>query len=546
MKLCLESISDAESCAHWTSAGVALPAYNVAESRAATKAAPRWLHFGVGNIFRIFLGGIADNLLASGSAGTGIICADTHGFDTIGKIYAPYDNLTLAVTLNADGSISKRVLASLAEALNADYANTAHWSRLKQVFAEPSLQLASFTITEKGYALKDSSGAYLPAAAADFASGVEKPRTAMGIVTALLYERFTHGATPIALVSMDNCSHNGEKLENAVTEIAAVWQENGFVSKDFCMWLADRSKVSFPWTMIDKITPRPAQPVSDKLSVLGIEDMQVQVTAHGSYIAPFVNAEAPQYLVIEDDFPNGRPLFEQADAGVYMTDRATVNAVERMKVTACLNPLHTALAVFGCLLGYKSIAAEMQDKDLARLAHRVAREGMEVVTDPGIIRPAAFASEVLEVRLPNRYLPDTPQRIATDTSQKVGIRYGETLKSYIAHGNAADAGCGVASLRAIPLALAGWLRYLLAVDDTGAQFTPSADPLLSELQAALSGITLGTPESAAGKLHPILSNERIFGCDLYAAGLGPRIEALFCDMLSGPGAVRRTLQRALP
>lgn len=66
----------------------------------------------------------------------------------------------------------------------------------------------------------------------------------------------------------------------------------------------------------------------------------------------FVNAEGPQYL--EDRFPNGRPPLEKA--GVYMTDRDTVNQVERMKATTCLNPLHTALAVYGCLL------AELQSK----------------------------------------------------------------------------------------------------------------------------------------------------------------------------------------
>ena len=61
-------------------------------------------------------------------------------------------------------------------------------------------------------------------------------------------------------------------------------------------------------------------------------------------------------MVIEDRFPNGRPPLEKA--GVYMADRETVNNVEKMKVTTCLNPLHTALAVYGCLLGYDSIAAE--------------------------------------------------------------------------------------------------------------------------------------------------------------------------------------------
>ena len=36
-----------------------------------------------------------------------------------------------------------------------------------------------------------------------------------GVTAALLLERFNAGGTPIAVVSMDNCSHNGEKLAAA-------------------------------------------------------------------------------------------------------------------------------------------------------------------------------------------------------------------------------------------------------------------------------------------------------------------------------------------
>ena len=126
---------------------------------------------------------------------------------------------------------------------------------------------------------------------------------------------------------------------------------------------------------------------------------------------PFVNAEGPQYLVIEDKFPNGRPALEKA--GVYMTDRDTVNKVERMKVTTCLNPLHTALAVYGCVLGYTLIADEMKDSQLNKLVHEIGPvEGMPVVTDPGILSPADFVDEVINVRIPNPFMPDTPQRIA--------------------------------------------------------------------------------------------------------------------------------------
>ena len=267
--------------------------------------------------------------------------------------------------------------------------------------------------------------------------------------------------------------------------------------------------------------------------------MQPIVTSRNTFIAPFVNAEIPQYLVVEDNFPNGRPALEKA--GVYMTDRDTVNKTERMKVTTCLNPLHTALAVYGCLLGYTSIAAEMQDAELKGLIERIGYdEGMPVVTDPGIIKPADFIAEVVGQRFPNPFIPDTPQRIATDTSQKIPIRFGETIKSYIASDE-----LDVKSLTFIPLAIAGWLRYLLGVDDKGEKMEVSSDPMLETLQQQLAGIELGKPASVGDKLRPILSNEAVFAADLVACGLADKIEEMFGKLIAGPGAVRATLQEYL-
>ena len=83
------------------------------------------------------------------------------------------------------------------------------------------------------------------------------------------------------------------------------------------------------------------------------------------------------------------------------------------------------MAIFGCLLGYKSIAAEMNDAAIVRLIKRIGYvEGMPVVADPKIFVPSEFIAEVISERLPNPYIPDTPQRIATDTSQQLPIRYG--------------------------------------------------------------------------------------------------------------------------
>ena len=534
----MNAVSIVKDKAAWEALGVKLPAYDREAVAAATKAHPIWVHFGAGNIFRGFIAALQQKLLDEGLSDKGIIAADTFDYDIITKIYDPYDNLTMMVTLNPDGTTSREIIGSVVEGLRADSSDEGQMARFKEIFTDPGLQMISFTITEKGYAIKRPDGSLMPVVQADMDEGPAKARHAMSIVAAMLFERFKAGKYPLAVVSMDNCSHNGEKLQSSVMAVANAWLEKGFVGQDFIDYLSDESKIAFPWSMIDKITPRPHKIVEESLAKDGIEGMAPIVTSKNTFIAAFVNAERPQYLVIEDKFPNGRPPLEKA--GVYLTDRDTVNKTERMKVTTCLNPLHTAMSVYGCMLGYTLICDEMKDADIVTLIKRLGYvEGLPVVVNPGILDPKAFIDEVVEQRLPNPFMPDAPQRIATDTSQKVGIRFGETIKSYIAEGRDLN------TLVSIPLALAGWLRYLLAVDDEGKAFEVSSDPLKDELQAKLAGIEAGKPETYNGQLKGILNNASIFGVDLTTTPLADKIEQYFVAELAGPGAVRKTLHDAL-
>jgi fructuronate reductase len=352
-----------------------------------------------------------------------------------------------------------------------------------------------------------------------------------------MHSRYLAGALPLALVSMDNCSHNGDRLREAVLTFAHKWQEAGHVDKGFAAYLEDPVKVGFPWSMIDKITPRPDDSVKAMLIADGFEGAEGRMTAKNTYIAPFVNAEEARYLVIENAFPNGRPPLEKA--GVIFTDRETVDKVEKMKVCTCLNPLHTSLAIFGCLLGYSRISEEMKNPALVKLIEGVGyAEGLPVVVDPGIISPKKFIDEVINVRLPNPFMPDTPQRIACDSSLKIPIRFGETIKAYMAS-NSLKTG----ELKFIPLVIAAWLRYLLGIDDQGNAFAVSPDPQYESIAGNLAGIALGQKGPFHAALQPILSNSRLFGVNLYEAGLGGRVESIFGELLADPGAVAKTLKK---
>ena len=515
-----------------------LPRYDRAQILENTEKAPVWVHMGAGNIARSFIAQIAQDTLEAGKMDTGLIICEGFDYEIIEKAYRPFDNLCVNVILNPDGSVRKNVVASLTQSLVMEPARE-DWARLKDIFVSPSLQMVSFTITEKGYNLKDLQGSYTPAVLEDFVAGTRAPKTYIGKVAALCYERYRAGALPLALVSMDNCSHNGKRLEDAVCDFARHWAENGAVDAGFAEYITGNDKIAFPWMAIDKFTPRPDPTVCAALRDDGLEDMEPVQTARHTFVAPFVNAEQTQYLVVEDHFPNGRPNLTAN--GVYFTDRGTVEKFEQMKVCTCLNPLHTALAVLGCMMGYERISDEMKDAELTELIRRIAfRESMPVVVNPGIIDPVAFARQVIEERLPNPFIPDTPQRIATDTSQKLAIRFGNTIRAYVA-----DEALDVQSLRCIPFVLAAWCRYLLAVDDDGQPFRPSADPMLAAVQKQVAGITLGSKGSFHEALRPILSNAAIFGVDLYEVGFGARVEDSFAQMVSGTGAIRAALRALL-
>lgn len=222
MKLTRAGIKDR---AAWEKAGITLPGYDVEAVSEKAKKEPVWVHFGIGNIFRVFIGGIADGLLEEGVMDRGITCVETFDYDVVDKIYQPYDNLGLNVILHGNGTREYKVIGSLAEEVKAQASDPEQWKRLKEIFASSSLQLVSFTITEKGYALHRADGTWLPYVAADIQNGPEKATGAMAVLVAMLYVRYQVGKYPLALVSMVNCSQNGAKLRESVLTMAEEWKK---------------------------------------------------------------------------------------------------------------------------------------------------------------------------------------------------------------------------------------------------------------------------------------------------------------------------------
>lgn len=174
MKLNLDALKHRDD---WVKAGFKLPEFNIEQVRENTKMNPVWIHFGAGNIFRAFMANVQQNLLNAGKSDKGIVVV---GGESIETIYQSHDNLTVLVTLKVDGTIEKTVISSIAESLVLDEKNDTNWSRLKEIFANSSLQMVSFTITEKGYKLKGVKDEYLSDVVEDLENGPQSPASYFG------------------------------------------------------------------------------------------------------------------------------------------------------------------------------------------------------------------------------------------------------------------------------------------------------------------------------------------------------------------------------
>ena len=228
MKLNRKNISDST---FWKQNGIKLPTFDIDAVRANTEKNPVWLHFGAGNIFKAFPARIYQTLLNEGIVKSGIISAETFDFE-VSEIANEYDCLHLSVLMNRDGSLDTTLVASVVQALTSRTDN-GDFEKCAAIFENPSLQMVSYTITEKGYALTNLNGDYIPLVERDIQNGPSQSVHAMSVLTSLLYRRYKAGAYALTVVSMDNCSHNGDKIKNAVLDIAEKWKQNGFTDEGF-------------------------------------------------------------------------------------------------------------------------------------------------------------------------------------------------------------------------------------------------------------------------------------------------------------------------
>jgi fructuronate reductase len=435
------------------------------------KLAASIVHLGLGAFHRAHQALMTEAVLASGDLAWGIVGAGMQSSGTRDAL-KPQDCLYTVTQFGAEREETS-VVGALVDVLGG--AEDAERIRLLARMSDASTRIVSTTVTEKGYCLDPAGRLQLeaPAIAADLARP-DVPRTVPGLIVYALRNRRAAGVPPFTVLSCDNLSNNGKLARAAALAFARE------VDAGLAAWI--EGEVSFPCTMVDRITP--ATTDADRARVAGLIGLEDA--------CPVVTEEFAQW-VIEDRFTMGRP--DWTLGGAVFSDE--IERWENMKLR-CLNGSHSTLAYLGQLTGCETVAEAMQLPLITGLLDALWGELRAVLRAPRGVDTAAYVVQLKE-RFRNPALKYRTAQIASDGSQKLPPRLLAPLRERIAAGMASPA---------IATAIAAWMHFAARAARAGGALD---DPMSAEiLERAGHGAVAGDVVGA------LLSIEKIFGRDLPA------------------------------
>lgn len=392
------------------------------------------VHFGVGGFHRAHQAMYVDRLLEQGKAkewgicGVGVLPGDRRMQEAL----AVQDHLYTLVLTHPDGTWEPRVIGSIIDYRYAPDDPEA----VIELLAAPTTRIISLTVTEGGYNIRHDTGEFDvddPAVQHDLRSG-EPPATVFGLVTEALARRRERGLRAPTVMSCDNIEGNGTVARRVFTEYARL------LNPDLAEWITEH--VRFPNSMVDRITPVTTDEVVSALS----ERFDVQDRWP-------VAAEPFTSWVLEEDFADGRPPFE--DAGVQIVD--DVAPYELMKLRL-LNAGHQGLCYFAYLMGYRLVHEAAQDPLLAGFV----RAYMDTEATP-TLKPVPgidldeYKTTLIE-RFANPEIRDTIARLCAESSDRIPKWLVPVIRENLATGGHVQLSAAI---------VASWARYAEGVDEQG-------------------------------------------------------------------------------
>ncbi len=392
------------------------------------------VHLGVGGFHRAHQAMYLDRLLNKGEAsdwgicGVGVLPGDRR----MAEVMAEQDCLYTLALKHSDGTWETRVIGSIVDYLLAPDDPEA----VLTVMAAPSTRIVSLTVTEGGYNIDATTGEFdekAPAVRADLEPGAT-PATSFGLVVEALHRRRAAGTPPFTVMSCDNIEGNGHIARRVFTAFARLRDP------ELADWV--EREVAFPSSMVDRITPATTPEVVTEITErFGVAD------AWPVAAEPFVQ------WVLEDDFPTGRPAWQ--DAGVQLVDDVTPYELMKLRL---LNASHQALCYFGYLAGYRLVHEVAQDPLFATfLRSYMDDEGTPTLPPVPGIDLEEYKSTLLE-RFGNPEIRDTVARLCAESSDRIPKWLLPVVRANLASGGPVALSAAV---------VASWARYAEAVDEQG-------------------------------------------------------------------------------
>ncbi|MBM6550687.1 mannitol dehydrogenase family protein [Marinomonas ostreistagni] len=429
------------------------------------------VHIGLGAFHRAHQAVYIEKTLAAKGGDWALVSANIRSNVSLVEQLNDANNRFHVVEYASSEQATVREICAMKEALFAG--DEAGRQALIERLVDTHTKIVTMTVTEKGYFLSPASGE-LQLDHADLQHDLthpNSPKTVIGLLAESLRQRRNADMPPFTVLCCDNMPHNGQRVKNAVVSFAKA------LDTSLAEWILQH--VAFPSSMVDRIVP--AMTEADFLAVnrdTGIDSPTV------------VKCEQFSQWVIEDDFPQGRPQWQ--DFGVQMV--ADVSAYEMMKLRM-LNGSHSLLAYLGPIAGYETVAQALTDADIEQfLRNYMMQEVAPTLTSFEHDELSAYCEALIQ-RFKNDSLHHKLLQIAMDGSQKLPQRW---LQSWLELTQASRTSA------AIELGIAGWMRYVINCQATQSDLN---DPLQAALYEAISGLNDKTQKVQAllafGDVFPV-------------------------------------------